>query len=216
MRNLRFHLDFISPYAYLAWHGIHDLAARNGCTVETRPVLLAALLDAAGSKGPAEIPAKRAYTGKHVARLAHDLGIRLEPPPAHPFNPLLALRVATLPLEEDVRRRLVTALYAAVWGGGGGAESPEQVARVVASVGLDPGKILEAAQQPANKDRLRAATQELIEAGGFGVPTMIADGELFWGLDSFPHLERFLRGEDPVDAAWVARWQHLPASARRI
>jgi 2-hydroxychromene-2-carboxylate isomerase len=57
------------------------------------PVLFAGLLNALGTKGPAEVPPKRLYVFKHAFRLAHGLGVPLAPPPAHPFTPLLALRV---------------------------------------------------------------------------------------------------------------------------
>ncbi|HND30884.1 MAG TPA: DsbA family protein, partial [Myxococcota bacterium] len=58
-------------------------------------------------------------------------------------------------------------------------------------------------------------TEQAIAAGVFGVPTMIVDGELFWGYDSFAHLEGFLRGEDPLQPGDLERWAHLPASAGR-
>src|SRR5947207_2147613 len=108
--TLQFYFDFISPYAYLGWTQIHLLAGRHGSTVEPVPILFAALLNTYGHKGPAEIPPKRAYIFKNVLRLAHRLGVPLQPPPAHPFNPLLALRVASLPMEAGERRRLIDAL----------------------------------------------------------------------------------------------------------
>jgi 2-hydroxychromene-2-carboxylate isomerase len=77
--------------------------------VDPSPVLFAALLDATGQKGPAEIPRKRAYTFKDVVRSAHRLGVAIAPPASHPFNPLLALRVASADLAEDQRRALVDA-----------------------------------------------------------------------------------------------------------
>ena len=49
----------------------------------------------------------------------------------------------------------------------------------------------------------------------FGVPTMIVDGELFWGTDSFAHLERFLGGGDPVRPEDVERRRAVKASAVR-
>ncbi len=57
---LTFYFDYISPYAYLAWTQIHRLAERHRRDVDPVPVLLAALLDANGQKGPAEIVRKRA------------------------------------------------------------------------------------------------------------------------------------------------------------
>ena len=49
----------------------------------------------------------------------------------------------------------------------------------------------------------------------FGVPTMVVDGELFWGDDSLGDLDLFLRGEDPLDAEAYARWADLPVGAQR-
>jgi 2-hydroxychromene-2-carboxylate isomerase len=56
---IRFCFDVISPYAYLAWTQIHAVAARHGRSVEPVPVVFGALLGAAGTLGPAEVPAKR-------------------------------------------------------------------------------------------------------------------------------------------------------------
>src|SRR5688572_3672728 len=117
-----FLFDVISPYAYLGWHRIHEVAARHGRTVAPQPVLFAAMLDAWGQRGPAEIVPKRVYTFKHVVRLAHDQGMPIAPPPSHPFNPLLALRVATAALDGPDVRAVIDALFAAVWIGGPGVE----------------------------------------------------------------------------------------------
>lgn len=76
-----FYFDFISPYAYLAWTQLPALAARHERELVPVPVLFAALLNAHGQKGPAEIPAKRIYLFKDVCRKAHLLGL---PPPSPP------------------------------------------------------------------------------------------------------------------------------------
>ena len=56
---LVFYFDFISPYGFIAWTQVHAIAERNGRTVDAIPVLFAGLLDAHGTKGPAETPAKQ-------------------------------------------------------------------------------------------------------------------------------------------------------------
>ena len=71
------------------------------------------------------------------------------------------------------------------------------------------------AGSPEVEDLVRSHTSEAIAAGVFGVPTVLAGGELFWGVDSLPHLDRFLSGRDPVTPELVARWADLPASATR-
>lgn len=213
---LRFYFDFISPYAYLAWKAIGPLAARHGRPLEPVPILFAALLNTHGQKGPAEIPPKRAYTYKHTFRMAALAGLPLVPPPAHPFNPLLSLRVASLPLPEAARASLIDALYDAAWGGRGGVESPDQVAAAASRAGLDGASLIAQASAPEAKARLREQTERALAAGVFGVPSVDADGEIFWGYDSLPHVELRLEGRDPLRPEDLARWADLPASASRL
>ncbi len=211
---LFFYFDLLSPYAYLAWTQIHGLAAAYGRPVQPVPTLLAALLAHGGTKGPAEIPAKRVYVFKDALRSARKLGLPLSPPPTHPFNPLLALRAASM-VEGDAQRRLIDGLFQAVWGGGGGAESVRAVQDVANAAGLDGAQLVETAGTDVAKSALRQQTEQAIAAGVFGVPTMIVEGELFWGYDSFGHLEDFLRGGDPIQSVDLDRWANLPASAGR-
>lgn len=212
---IRFLFDFISPYAYLGWTQIGALAERHGREVSPEPVLFAALLGAWGHKGPAEIPPKRLYVFKDTLRHAHRLGLPFGPPPAHPFNPLLALRVTSLVDDAATRSRLVSALFREVWGGGGrGVTEPSIVADVASSIGLDGPALVEAAEGADAKQRVRAATERAIAEGAFGVPSVVVDGELFWGLDAFGHVEAFLRGEDKA-AALAPKWKGLPAGALR-
>ncbi len=215
--DLVFYFDFISPYAYVAWNAVHAVAARAPLPrrLVAVPILFAALLDANGQKGPAEIPSKRIYTFKDAYRKAHRLHLPpLVPPPSHPFNPLVALRVASLPsldADEDAQRRLIDALFAAAWRDGKSIETKADVATAASAAGFD-GEALVGEAETA-KERLKARTAEALARGVFGVPTLIVDGEIFWGVDSLDLAEARLRGEDPVpnDIAWAER----PASATR-
>lgn len=152
---------------------------------------------------------------KDALRSTRRLGVPLAPPPRHPFNPLLALRASSLTMEPAQRVALVSALFAEAWGGGRGVTEPSVVAECASRCGLDGSLIVRAANEPAAKDALRAATSRALAEGVFGVPTVLADGEPFWGLDALPHLDAHLRGEDPVDDALVARWAHVTAGAVR-
>jgi len=216
MAALPLYFDFISPYAYLAWKATPALAKKHGRTLEPRPVLFAALLNAHGHKGPAEIPPKRVYVFKNVLRLAAAAQLKLQPPPAHPFRPLLALRIAGLPaLDDELRFKAIDALFDATWGGGPGVEDPETVIQVLDDAGLDGPALVAAAAGPDAKARLRTTTEEALSKGVFGVPTVDVDGELFWGYDALDHVDAALAGHDPVDAEALARWADLPASAQR-
>lgn len=216
MDPIRFYFDYLSPYAYIAWTQIHALAGRHERIVEPRPVLFAALLGEHGQKGPAEIPAKRLYVFKDAYRKAHRAGLPpLQPPPTHPFNPLVALRASTIARDAEAQRRLIDALYAATWAGGGGVETAEKVAAIASTIGLDGEAIVREAGSDEAKARVRSNTEEAIGAGAFGIPSMVVDGELFWGVDSLPLLDDFLAGRDPLTPEELYRWAGVVPSATR-
>ncbi len=214
---IAFHFDFLSPYAYLAWTQIHAIAARHGRSVTHVPTLLAALLAHGATKGPAEIPAKRVYLVADTVRVARLLGVPYGPPASHPFNPLLALRIASLDGSEREKRARIGALYAAAWARGEPIDTDDAAARVLDEAGLDGADLVRRAREPSAKERLRAQTDAAIARGVFGVPTMIVDGAMFWGVDSLGHLERHLRGEGIDVASEMKRWMNVrPTAQRRV
>lgn len=209
MRTLRFYFDYISSNAYLAWHALPALAERTGVAVEPVPVLFAGLLGATGQLGPAEVPIKARWMWRNCLRKAARLGVPLEPPRFHPFNPLLALRVSSLPMPPAERARIVGALFDAVWVRGQHVSDPAVVAAIA---GAD--RVAEAAT-PEAKARLRAQTDDAIAAGVFGVPSMGVGDEVFWGYDDFPWLEDHLGGRDPLPPLSATTYDRPAASAHR-
>jgi 2-hydroxychromene-2-carboxylate isomerase len=215
MRRLRFFFDYVSPNAWVAWTQLPALAERHGVVIEPIPVLFAGLLEAHGGVGPAETPAKMRWMVANNLRKAARLGVPLHPPAYHPFNPLLALRVSSLPLEPGEQRQLIDAVFRAVWVDGRHVSEPATMVALLDEVGLDGPMLVSAAQQPDAKERVRRQTDDAIGRGVFGVPTMLVDGELFWGYDDFPQLERFLAGEGTLSAEVLAAWAALRPSAVR-
>jgi 2-hydroxychromene-2-carboxylate isomerase len=213
---LRFCFDLLSHNAYLAWTQIHALAARHGRSVVPVPVVFGILLKHHGQLGPAEVFPKARWMIKDVLRKAARLGVTLLPPVAHPFNPLLALRVASLPMDEPTRNRVVDGLFRAVWVETRDVMDPAVVADVASAAGLDGEAAVRDAQTQEGKDRLRTVTDNAIAEGVFGVPTVLVDGELFFGFDDFGHLDLFLGGRDPLDRDLLARFmQPRPAFRRK-
>lgn len=214
MRTLRFCFDYISPYAYLAWTQLPALATRHGLELEPQPLLFAAMLDARKARGPAEDPARRPYIIRDLARIAHRFQVPFVLPPTHPFNPLLALRLTSLPMPVEQRLSLIALLFRATWATGEGITDPTVVARIAREAGL-PSSALDDAQSADNKARVKAQTQRAMADGAFGVPTFFVDGQQFFGCDSLPHLEHYLLGGDVVSPALVEQWAKLPSSAAR-
>src|ERR1700761_2760489 len=83
--------DLISPFAYLSLKQLPRLPA--GTEVRLVPVLFAGLLKHHGQLGPAEIAPKRRFTYRFVVWRGREKGVSFRVAPAHPFNPLQALRL---------------------------------------------------------------------------------------------------------------------------
>ncbi len=181
-RVVHFYFDPISPYAWLASKELARIEAA-GLAVECRPILFAALLNAHGQKGPAEIPAKRAYTFRDVLRLATQKGLKVEGPPTHPFNPLRALRVCIAVEGIRERQRFALALMDGAWAGGLDLTNTSVLAAIATNCGLDAATLLAQSELPDIKARLLEATQQAIQMGVFGVPSFVLDGQIYWGAD---------------------------------
>ena len=124
LNDITFWYDPISPYAYLAFERLPEALMGLSVRVRYRPVLFATLLKANGQLGPAEIPSKRDWTYRQVGWLAHQHGVTLDLPAAHPFNPLALLRLGLATATDDVpgetNRYVTEQLFHHVWHGGGG------------------------------------------------------------------------------------------------
>lgn len=195
MKHITFYLDFISPYAYMAFEELPQALMGLSYSVTYKPLLFAALLKHHGQLGPAEIPAKRDWTYRQVLWRAKQQGVPLDLPAAHPFNPLGLLRLAVATQALGLPNRYVCeTLMRHVWVGGADAAD---VARLQALT-----KQLAPSRDPSDatvKDQLKAHADEAIAKGVFGVPSFEVDGKIFWGHDALPMLRRYLEGD-----AWFA------------
>ena len=219
MKHIRFHFDFVSPYAYLAWARAPALLARHDAVLEPRPVVYAALLDAHGLVGPVETDAKRRYTWLDVLRTARSRGLRLTGPPAHPFRSIEALRTVCAHREDPRVAALVSELFDSIWARG---EDPTDLGVLAAAVkGAGVRGAGEAASleldlaRDDTKSTLRRNTEEALAAGVFGVPTFELDGELFWGDDRLEGLVARLEHEAPPEAELRAVLERPSGAARR-
>jgi 2-hydroxychromene-2-carboxylate isomerase len=191
MKQVTFYLDFISPYALLAFEKLPEALKGLSYRVDYRPVLFAGLLKHHGQLGPAEIASKRDWTYRQVQWLAHAHGIPLQLPAAHPFNPLQLLRLAlACGRDGSINRYVAETVFRHAWRGGADAADAARIGALRSA--------LQPQRDPAGdevKGELKSNTDAAIARGVFGVPTCEVEGRLFWGFDALPMLRAWLEGD---------------------
>lgn len=200
MKHITFYLDFISPYAYLAFEKLPETLMGLSYSVTYKPVLLGAMLNHHGQLGPAEIAAKRSWTYRHVLWLGHHNQVPLQMPSAHPFNPLALLRLALAHAKAGAPNRFICeSIFRHVWRGGEDAINPERLEHLSAQLAPQLATDADTAKQ-----LLKLNTDEAIKLGVFGVPAFAVDDKLFWGFDALPMLRAYLEGNPWFDSsAWL-------------
>jgi 2-hydroxychromene-2-carboxylate isomerase len=206
MRRVLWYFDFVSPFSYLSLARLGELPP--DVTIDYRPVLFAGLLAHFGQKGPAEIDAKRRWTYRWCQWSAEKLGAPFRFPAAHPFNPLHHLRLA---IAAGTTPAAVRAIFEDLWTTGADPADALRFRDLSEKLGVDPARL----SSPEVKDALRKNTDEAAAAGVFGVPTFVADGELFWGVDSVDFLKAFLADGSLLERDEMRRLDALPVGAQR-
>lgn len=214
--RMYFLFDFISHNAYLAWHGARKIAEKHGLKFEPIPVVFGAMLSAYGQIGPAEVPPKSRWMLRDVLRKAASVKLPIAPPHSHPFKSLVPLRWACCDLDPVARERLIDALWSATWAEGREVSNPAVLRGIAATLGLDADALQQASESEPVKARLRTNTDTALAAGAFGVPSVFARGQMFWGYDDLGALDRFLEGRDPLgDSPDFEAWSKVKPTVQR-
>jgi 2-hydroxychromene-2-carboxylate isomerase len=220
MKQITFYLDFLSPYAYLAFEKLPETLLGQSYAVDYKPALFAGMLKHHGQLGPAEVGPKRDWTYRQVLWLAHSHRIPMQMPAAHPFNPLPLLRLALACAGQDsvkafgpglANRYVCETIFHHVWRGGADATDPQRLEALK--------QLLQPQRDPASepvKAELKANTDEAIARGVFGVPTFAVDDKLFWGFDALPMLRAYLEGDAWFGSGTWESARQLPAGASRL
>ncbi len=207
-REIDWYFDIVSGFAYLQQVQFDRFPA--DVTIRPRPVLFAGLLQHHGQLGPAEIPEKRRFTYRYWIWRAAALGVPFRLPPAHPFNPLRPLRLMTA-LDGDLG--VVRRVLDFIWAEGRNPEPDDEWHALAEAAGVEDADARVA--DPAVKSALRAQTERAAERGLFGVPTLVIDGEIFWGSDATDMALEYLRDPALLASGEMVRVSNLPIATDR-
>lgn len=206
--QVEWYFDVISPFAYLQWVDLRQ--QKDLPPIQPKPILFAGLLGHHGSMGPAEIPSKRAYTYRYLTWLAKELDVPFQFPQAHPFNPLPLLRLC---IAAEDKLLAVDKVFDFVWRHGQLPENTTAMDQLAEGLGINDWA--QAVSQTQYKEALKNNTNEAIDKGVFGVPTLWANGQMFWGQDSSEMFLDYLRDPKLFENAEMQRVSDLPVSTHR-
>jgi len=193
-RAIEFFFDYGSPYSYLANAVLPDLARRHAAELVYRPMLLGGVFKATGNQSPMyeSVAAKRAYGAFAMRRTAALCGVAIPHNSHFPINTLALMRTAVAAQQAGVFAPFHAAVYPAFWSKGLDLGAADVISEVIAGAGLDAAALAERAETRPVKEELRATTEEAVARGAFGAPSIFFAGELYFGVDHLPFLERAL------------------------
>jgi 2-hydroxychromene-2-carboxylate isomerase len=179
-----FYFDLGSPYAYLTAERISGLFTEAGLEQpEWQPILLGGLFrtfdrdswanGAGREEGIAEVERRAAAQGLPP----------LSWPEPWPGNTLFAMRASTFAKQTGRTVSFALAGFRQAFAAGRDLSEPDNVLIAAAACELHPRALLKATETDGVKGALRKATDRAAELGVFGVPSLVVDGEVFWGDD---------------------------------
>lgn len=184
MNSIDFCYSIGSTYTYLTVMRLGDYAKREGVSFRWRPFNVRVIMTEQNNIPFAGKPVKAAYMWRDVERRAalHDLPIRV-PVPAPLENLPLANQVALLGMKEGWGEAYTVETYRIWFQEGLLAGSEPNLSESLRRIGEDPGRIIAMASAPEIAGALAEETEAIKQAGVFGSPSFLVDGEVFWGDD---------------------------------
>ncbi len=198
MHTLEFFFDCSSPWTYLAFENVQKLKQRVEFSIVWRPILVGGIFNQTNPsvyKNRANpVPAKARYYQKDLKDWARYVGITIGAPPVFPVNSVKAMRGAFVALEHDCLEAYARRVFHRYWGDLADISQDDVLSGIASACGLEVEEFFEKIRSSVYKDRLRINTDELINRGGFGSPTMFLDGDdMYFGNDRLVLIEARLQ-----------------------
>jgi 2-hydroxychromene-2-carboxylate isomerase len=195
-KKLEFFYDCSSPWTYLAFTKIEEVAARHKADLIWRPILVGGVFNAVNPSvyetRERPVKPKARYYAKDLQDWAHFYGIKIGQPTVFPVNSVKAMRGAFVAQEHGRISPYSRRVFESYWGANRDISQDEVLRDIVRTVELDEKEYFVKIAAPEYKERLKANTEELINRGGFGSPTIFVEGDMFFGNDRLVLVEHAL------------------------
>jgi 2-hydroxychromene-2-carboxylate isomerase len=187
-----------SPWTYFGHARLVQMAKQAGATVRIMPVDLGGqIFPATGGLPVGQRPPQRqAYRLVELQRFSHFLQMPFNLKPK--FFPVMGDDAARMIIAVDqhdgvdAAMKVCGAVLAAVWVQERDIADASVLQAILQEQGIAADRWL-AARAPAAQDAYMAYTRQAMDAGVFGAPSYVVDGEIFWGQDRLEFLQRRLQ-----------------------
>ena len=194
MKQITFYFDLGSPYSYVGFHRIQQIAEEYQTEVVWKPMLLGGVFKATGNSSPMTIPAKARYSMIDLGRWSKLWNIPVQMNPYFPINTLNLMRLITAVqlYQPEHFQKVLNGLFDAMFGNPRNLNDINELASVAQSLNLEITQVQTWLGDEQVKAQLKQVTEEAIERGVFGAPTWFVGDEMFWGVDHLHFLEMTL------------------------
>lgn len=193
--TIDYYYSHLSPWSYLGHQRLIDAAKRANCTINFRPIDAGKVFAASGGLPLAKRPVQRRnYRLAELRRWRDETGLELNlQPKFHPAPDRCSAQIAIAAQLSGLDvGSLSFALMRGCWAEDKNLADENTVAAIATSQGLDGPGLLDHSKSEEVAARFETYTDEAIEAGVFGMPWYIVDGEPFWGQDRLFFVEKKL------------------------
>ena len=186
-KKLEFFYDCSSPWTYLAFSKIEEVARRHSADLVWRPILVGGVFNAVNPSvydtRERPVKPKARYYAKDLQDWAHLYDLKIGQPTVFPVNSVKAMRGAFVAHEHGKISPYSRYVFEQYWGEDRDISKDDVLREIVRAAGLDEKEYFAKIASQEYKDKLKQNTDELIERGGFGSPTIFVDGKMFFGND---------------------------------
>ncbi len=199
--KLEFFYDCSSPWTYLAFEGIESLSKRQNYQLVWKPILVGGIFNLTNpsvyESRSNPVKEKLAYSQKDMKDWSKVRGIEFNWPDIFPINSVKAMRGSFFAINEGLVVEYSREVFRSYWTDGKDISNTDVLSEIVESLGMDAVKFLEFIDEDETKEALKKNTQELIERGGFGSPTIyLNETDMYFGNDRLHLIEELIKANN--------------------
>ncbi len=198
--RVRIYTDYKSPYAFVANRALFELEEKQGVELEWLPYTLR-IVEFMGSveERTPHFWRKVRYSYMDARRYANAQGLTIKGP-RRIYDAFYASAGMLFAQRHGIFRRYHDTVFERFWNHDLELDELTEISGVIASLGGSAREFEAYVNGPARTEH-DGIIDEAESIGVFGVPTMVFNGELFWGGDRIPLLIERIRAPETIERA---------------